>query len=298
VNPSLADRRHRVLRDLRISVTDRCNFRCRYCMPREHFGPGHHFLDRPHLLTFDEIERLARLFVALGVRKLRLTGGEPLLRDGIEDLVRSLAAIPDVDLAMTTNGAHLATKAADLATAGTVHTCLFSSAGTGLRTSLWAGTLHWIRSSQIAPTESSTRFVVIGPAHLIPPQSISINNADTEQTAGLPADRAESLVQNAIGYALGSSGCLSDSVVDSTSNACRRTPDSGRCAASRDRSIRLFGRATACHTVITNGMSTGDSTSIMIATGPTNATFSLRDRSRVGAGRLHRCPVRLEPLSP
>lgn len=118
VNPSLADRRHRVLRDLRISVTDRCNFRCRYCMPREHFGPGHHFLDRPHLLTFDEIERLARLFVALGVRKLRLTGGEPLLRDGIEDLVRSLAAIPDVDLAMTTNGAQLATKAADLATAG------------------------------------------------------------------------------------------------------------------------------------------------------------------------------------
>jgi cyclic pyranopterin phosphate synthase len=87
-------------------------------MPREHFGPGHHFLDRPHLLTFDEIERLARLFVALGVRKLRLTGGEPLLRDGIEDLVRSLAAIPDVDLAMTTNGAQLATKAADLATAG------------------------------------------------------------------------------------------------------------------------------------------------------------------------------------
>jgi hypothetical protein len=155
------------------------------------------------------------------------------LRDGIEDLVRSLAAIPDVDLAMTTNGAHLATKAADLATAGTVHTCLFSSAGTGLRTSLRAGTLHWIRSSQIAPTESSTRFVVIGPAHLIPPQSISINNADTEQKAGLPADRAESLVQNAIGYALGSSGCLSDSVVDSTSNACRRTPDSAMCSLTR-----------------------------------------------------------------
>jgi len=102
---ALRDALGRPLRDLRISVTDRCNFRCRYCMPREVFGPGFAFLPREALLTFEEIERIARAFVRLGVRKIRLTGGEPLLRRDLEQLVARLAAIEGVeDLAMTTNG--------------------------------------------------------------------------------------------------------------------------------------------------------------------------------------------------
>jgi cyclic pyranopterin phosphate synthase len=112
------DTRGRALRDLRISVTDRCNFRCRYCMPRERFGPGHEFLGVDHLLSFDEITRLARIFVGIGVRKIRLTGGEPLLRPRIERLVRELAELPDVDLAMTTNGALLRSKLDVLVDAG------------------------------------------------------------------------------------------------------------------------------------------------------------------------------------
>ncbi|MER5220161.1 GTP 3',8-cyclase MoaA [Streptomyces flaveus] len=115
---SLIDVRGRPLRDLRISVTDRCNFRCRYCMPREHFGSAYRYLDRDDLLALGEIERLARLFVSLGVRKIRLTGGEPLLRRGIEEVVQALASIPDVDLAMTTNGVLLPAKADRLAAAG------------------------------------------------------------------------------------------------------------------------------------------------------------------------------------
>ena len=108
----------RPVRDLRISVTDRCNFRCVYCMPREVFGRDYRFLPRRELLTFEEIERVGRLFVGLGVRKLRLTGGEPLLRRDVEQLVAALAALGDVDLTMTTNGALLAPKAAALARAG------------------------------------------------------------------------------------------------------------------------------------------------------------------------------------
>ena len=108
----------RPLRDLRISVTDRCNFRCVYCMPREVFGRDHEFLPRGELLTFEEIERVARVLVALGVRKLRLTGGEPLLRRELEVLVERLATLGDVDLALTTNGAALAGKAQTLADAG------------------------------------------------------------------------------------------------------------------------------------------------------------------------------------
>lgn len=109
----------RPLRDLRISVTDRCNFRCRYCMPREIFGPDHHFLSRRELLTFEEITRLAKIFHTLGVRKIRLTGGEPLLRKDLEVLVRMLAtAMPKVDLALTTNGSLLAKKARALKDAG------------------------------------------------------------------------------------------------------------------------------------------------------------------------------------
>jgi GTP 3',8-cyclase len=108
----------RPLRDLRISVTDRCNFRCVYCMPKEVFGRDYEFLPRRELLTFEEIERVARAFVGLGVRKIRLTGGEPLLRRDLELLVERLAALGDVDLALTTNGSVLAQKARALADAG------------------------------------------------------------------------------------------------------------------------------------------------------------------------------------
>jgi len=112
------DRLGRPLHDLRISVTDRCNFRCRYCMPREKFGEGYEFLPRDEILSFEEIARVARVFASLGVRKLRLTGGEPLLRHGLADLVGMLARIPDVDIALTTNGSLLAAQAASLAAAG------------------------------------------------------------------------------------------------------------------------------------------------------------------------------------
>jgi len=112
------DRLSRPLRDLRISVTDRCNFRCPYCMPREIFGDSWSFLPRAEILSFEEIERLARVFVELGVRKLRLTGGEPLLRRDIDRLVRGLAALPDVDLALTTNGSLLDQHAERLRAAG------------------------------------------------------------------------------------------------------------------------------------------------------------------------------------
>jgi cyclic pyranopterin phosphate synthase len=114
----VADARARPLRDLRISVTDRCNFRCVYCMPKEVFGRQYRFLPREQLLTFEEIERLARIFAAHGVEKIRLTGGEPLLRRDLERLVAMLAAIPGVDVAMTTNGSLLAPKARALVEAG------------------------------------------------------------------------------------------------------------------------------------------------------------------------------------
>lgn len=103
----------RPLRDLRISLTDRCNFRCTYCMPRERFGSEHAFLPRSHLLRFEEIERLGRLFAELGVRKLRLTGGEPLLRRDLETLIAKLARIPGItDISLTTNGSLLGAKRA------------------------------------------------------------------------------------------------------------------------------------------------------------------------------------------
>jgi GTP 3',8-cyclase len=115
---ALADTFGRPLRDLRISVTDRCNFRCVYCMPKEVFGRGYRFMDRKELLTFEEIERLARAFVSCGVEKIRITGGEPLLRRDLERLVEKLAAIDALDLTLTTNGALLPQKAQALATAG------------------------------------------------------------------------------------------------------------------------------------------------------------------------------------
>jgi cyclic pyranopterin phosphate synthase len=117
------DRLDRPLHDLRISVTDRCNFRCVYCMPKEIFGRDFAFLPRDQVLSFEEIERVARIFVGLGVEKLRITGGEPLVRRDLPTLVRALAAIrrPDgakTDLTLTTNGAALRTLAEPLREAG------------------------------------------------------------------------------------------------------------------------------------------------------------------------------------
>ena len=115
----LADTLVRPLRDLRISVTDRCQFRCTYCMPREVFGRDFAFLPREQLLTFEELTRLARVFAGLGVRKVRLTGGEPLLRRDLDKLVAMLARVGGIgDIALTTNGALLAGKAQVLAAAG------------------------------------------------------------------------------------------------------------------------------------------------------------------------------------
>jgi cyclic pyranopterin phosphate synthase len=108
----------RPVRDLRISVTDRCNFRCVYCMPKEVFGRDHVFLPREQLLDYEEIDRLARIFVAHGVRKIRLTGGEPLVRRHLERLVAMLARIPGLDLTLTTNGSLLPGKAKALRDAG------------------------------------------------------------------------------------------------------------------------------------------------------------------------------------
>ncbi len=115
----ITDTFKRPLRDLRISVTDRCNFRCAYCMPAEIFGERYQFLPRPQLLTFEEIERLTRILVRLGAVKVRLTGGEPLVRQEIENLVALLAKVEGVeDLTMTTNGFLLPQKAQLLKDAG------------------------------------------------------------------------------------------------------------------------------------------------------------------------------------
>jgi cyclic pyranopterin phosphate synthase len=107
----------RPLRDLRISVTDRCNFRCVYCMPKEVYGRDHRFLDRRELLSFEEIARIARVFVEGGVTKIRITGGEPLVRRDLERLIEQLARL-GVDLTLTTNGSLLPQKARALADAG------------------------------------------------------------------------------------------------------------------------------------------------------------------------------------
>ena len=122
-NGLLADQRDRPLHDLRISVTDRCNFRCNYCMPKEVFNKDYPYLPHASLLTFEEITRLARVFMTHGVRKIRLTGGEPLLRKNIEILIEQLATLrtPEgdtLDLTLTTNGSLLAKKAKSLKAAG------------------------------------------------------------------------------------------------------------------------------------------------------------------------------------
>lgn len=116
---TVRDEFRRGLRDLRISVTDRCNFRCCYCMPRDVFGTDFPFMKTSELLSFEEIVRLTRIFAGLGVQKVRLTGGEPLLRHGIEGLIEQLAGINGIDdVAMTTNGSLLAKKAQSLRDAG------------------------------------------------------------------------------------------------------------------------------------------------------------------------------------
>ena len=116
---TLSDTFGRPLRDLRISVTDRCNFRCTYCMPKEVFNREWEFLARDLLLSFEEITRVTRIFARLGVEKLRITGGEPLMRRGIPDLVGSLAEVEGIhDIALTTNGSLLARRAVELTEAG------------------------------------------------------------------------------------------------------------------------------------------------------------------------------------
>jgi cyclic pyranopterin phosphate synthase len=115
----LQDSLHRSLRDLRLSVTDRCNFRCTYCMPKEVFGREFAFLPRNELLSFEELARVAQLFIGLGIEKIRLTGGEPLLRKNLERLVEMLAPLPGLrDLTLTTNGSLLARLAPSLRAAG------------------------------------------------------------------------------------------------------------------------------------------------------------------------------------
>ncbi|HEX7106245.1 MAG TPA: GTP 3',8-cyclase MoaA [Acidothermaceae bacterium] len=116
---AVVDTLGRPLRDLRVSVTDRCNMRCRYCMPREVFGPGFAFSPRQELLTFEEIADVVAAFARAGVRKVRLTGGEPLLRAGLPDLVAMVVEVPGVeDVALTTNGSLLARHAPKLRAAG------------------------------------------------------------------------------------------------------------------------------------------------------------------------------------
>lgn len=119
MDDTVRDKLNRPLRDLRISVTDRCNFRCTYCMPKEVFGRDFRFLPAGELLTFEEIERLARVFIANGAEKIRITGGEPLVRRDLERLIAMLAPLPGLrDLTLTTNGSLLAKKAQVLRDAG------------------------------------------------------------------------------------------------------------------------------------------------------------------------------------
>ena len=117
MQPTVLDVFDRQLKDLRISVTDRCNFRCRYCMPRERFGESHTFLPRRALLSFEEIEKVVRSCLPLGLEKVRITGGEPLLRPGLADLVRRISSL-GLEVALTTNGSLLRDQAENLREAG------------------------------------------------------------------------------------------------------------------------------------------------------------------------------------
>jgi cyclic pyranopterin phosphate synthase len=119
VSAPVSDTLGRALRYLRLSVTDRCNFRCTYCMPKEVFGPGHAFLPKSEILTFEELARVTRIFAGMGVEKVRVTGGEPLLRRDLDRLIAMLAAIDGIDdISLTTNGAALGGQAASLRAAG------------------------------------------------------------------------------------------------------------------------------------------------------------------------------------
>ena len=118
LDTSPRDRLNRPLRDLRISVTDRCNFRCTYCMPKEVFGKDYPYLERNALLSFEEVVRIARVFKGLGIEKIRLTGGEPLMRKDVDKLIAMLSDIGGLDLTLTTNGSLLARKAVALRAAG------------------------------------------------------------------------------------------------------------------------------------------------------------------------------------
>jgi GTP 3',8-cyclase len=115
---ALRDRLNRPLETLRVSITDRCNFRCVYCMPKEVYGRDHQFLERKELLTFEELARVVRVFADRGVKRVRITGGEPLVRKNVEELISLLHEIEGIDLALTTNGALLPQKAQALADAG------------------------------------------------------------------------------------------------------------------------------------------------------------------------------------
>ena len=117
-NPVIKDIFGRPLRDLRVSVTDRCNFRCPYCMPKEIFKAGYKFLDRQSILSAPEIIRLALIFKDMGINKIRLTGGEPTLRNDLLTIISELAKIPELDIAMTTNGTRLEELAVPLRDAG------------------------------------------------------------------------------------------------------------------------------------------------------------------------------------
>lgn len=115
----ISDQMHRPLQDLRISVTDKCNFRCPYCMPKDKYNENYQFLRKKELLSFDEIIRLVRIYIGLGVKKVRLTGGEPLLRQNLTDLIRELRGFKELkDIALTTNGSLLADQAESLKAAG------------------------------------------------------------------------------------------------------------------------------------------------------------------------------------
>ncbi|MDE2424132.1 MAG: GTP 3',8-cyclase MoaA [Betaproteobacteria bacterium] len=118
LDSTLVDQLQRPLQDLRISVTDRCNFRCTYCMPRAVFGHDYPFLPRPDILTFEEITRVSQIFSNLGIRKIRLTGGEPLLRKNLEQLITQLASLNNIEIALTTNASILAKKTKALKEAG------------------------------------------------------------------------------------------------------------------------------------------------------------------------------------
>ncbi|WPP42656.1 GTP 3',8-cyclase MoaA [Paenibacillus hunanensis] len=115
---AIYDQHNRIMRDLRISVTDRCNFRCRYCMPEEIFGKDYAFLSNEHVLSEEEIGRIAAIFVGLGTQKLRITGGEPLLRKDLASIIERLSSLGAEDLSLTTNGSLLARKATELKAAG------------------------------------------------------------------------------------------------------------------------------------------------------------------------------------